>query len=241
MILTMLASDRSTVTPLSGGRVRYIHAPGMTALGAKRNVLCAAAQGEIIAHFDDDDYYGPLYIEGMLSFMAEKNADFAKLFGFFLYQQAHNTFAYWDLETDFPVHWVLHRAGPPFERPNRGTVSGRWGYGFSYVYYRWVWREIRFLDQIHHAEDADFANAVVRRFRSDGKQDFSPVEEDSRCSCLHLGHADNMSEKYPQQIFSIDRLPLLFPHFRRAGSWPRCSLSGGRYMSRAGGRTDDVL
>jgi len=27
-------------------------------IGAKRNALCDAAESEIIAHFDDDDFYG---------------------------------------------------------------------------------------------------------------------------------------------------------------------------------------
>jgi glycosyltransferase involved in cell wall biosynthesis len=87
--------------------VSYRHEAGRKTIGEKRNDLCAAAKGEIIVHFDDDDYYGPRYIEGMVSFMTEKNADFVKLFGFFLYQEASDTFAYWDLETDFPVHWLF--------------------------------------------------------------------------------------------------------------------------------------
>ena len=35
----------------------------------QRNALCAAVKGEIIAHFDDDDFYGLHYIERMVSFM----------------------------------------------------------------------------------------------------------------------------------------------------------------------------
>ena len=45
-------------------RVRYMHLPGQMRIGAKRNALCDAAKGEIIAHFDDDDFYGPRYIDG---------------------------------------------------------------------------------------------------------------------------------------------------------------------------------
>jgi glycosyltransferase involved in cell wall biosynthesis len=38
-------------------RVRYIHESTPMTIGAKRNALCSEAKGEIIAQFDDDDYY----------------------------------------------------------------------------------------------------------------------------------------------------------------------------------------
>ncbi|MDQ1639051.1 MAG: hypothetical protein QOF62_2390 [Pyrinomonadaceae bacterium] len=37
--------------------VRYYRLPGRKSIGAKRNFACAQAQGEIIAHWDDDDWY----------------------------------------------------------------------------------------------------------------------------------------------------------------------------------------
>src|SRR5258708_38752741 len=39
--------------------IRYIRAPRHTSLGAKRNAACAAARGDIILHWDDDDWYAP--------------------------------------------------------------------------------------------------------------------------------------------------------------------------------------
>ena len=39
--------------------VRYIRLPKRTAIGAKRNAACEAAMGEVIAHWDDDDWYAP--------------------------------------------------------------------------------------------------------------------------------------------------------------------------------------
>ncbi len=44
-------------------RVRYRHVPRPTSIGAKRNDLCRVARGEIIVHFDDDDYYSPHYVQ----------------------------------------------------------------------------------------------------------------------------------------------------------------------------------
>jgi glycosyltransferase involved in cell wall biosynthesis len=93
---------------LDDPRVHYNHVPGPMMIGTKRNALCRAAQGEIIAHFDDDDYYAPKYIERMLSFMTDLNVEFVKLFGFFVYRRTKlPIFAYYNLETDFPVHYLL--------------------------------------------------------------------------------------------------------------------------------------
>lgn len=39
--------------------VRYVHLPGRRPLGAKRNQACELAAGEILAHWDDDDWHAP--------------------------------------------------------------------------------------------------------------------------------------------------------------------------------------
>jgi glycosyltransferase involved in cell wall biosynthesis len=188
-------------------RISYVHAPGEMSIGAKRNALCDVARSEIIAHFDDDDFYAPHYLEGMLSSMNEQKVDFIKLFGFFLYCRGHNVFAYWDLEIGFPIHFRLHPTEPPTLIPYRGGVSARWGYGFSYVFYRQVWEAIHFPDQ-YHGEDQVFADNAVANFKSGGKQDCDR-------SCLHVIHSGNTSMVFPQQILPLENLPQLFPRFPR--------------------------
>jgi len=39
--------------------IRVIHYAGKLSIGTKRNLGCAAAMGDLIAHFDDDDFSGP--------------------------------------------------------------------------------------------------------------------------------------------------------------------------------------
>jgi O-antigen biosynthesis protein len=39
--------------------VRYLRLPARTSIGSKRNLACREARGEIIAHWDDDDWYAP--------------------------------------------------------------------------------------------------------------------------------------------------------------------------------------
>jgi glycosyltransferase involved in cell wall biosynthesis len=187
-------------------RVRYMHDPRPLTIGAKRNVLCQAAQGDIIAQFDDDDHYAPHYLEHMLSFMNQSGADFIKLFGFFLYSRPSDTFAYWDLEYDLPIHFVLEpnsalKFGPT---PAIGDDE-QWGYGFSYVFRRKVWQAVPFPDR-NHGEDHEFANAVVKRFKSAGLQDTERL-------CLHVVHNGNTSIAFPQRRLRRTMLAEMFPGF----------------------------
>jgi hypothetical protein len=52
-------------------RIRYLRLPAGAPLGTKRNVACEAGSGELIAHWDDDDWFGPdrlsLQIEALLA------------------------------------------------------------------------------------------------------------------------------------------------------------------------------
>lgn len=40
-------------------RIRYVHRPQRMTIGAMRNLACEMARGDFIAHWDDDDWYGP--------------------------------------------------------------------------------------------------------------------------------------------------------------------------------------
>jgi len=46
------------IADLPGG-VRYLALPSRVSIGAKRNLACEAARGEMIVHWDDDDWYAP--------------------------------------------------------------------------------------------------------------------------------------------------------------------------------------
>ena len=54
----MTARTRSAISSMELPNVRYFHV-ARTSIGAKRNFACKHAAGEIIAHWDDDDWYSP--------------------------------------------------------------------------------------------------------------------------------------------------------------------------------------
>jgi glycosyltransferase involved in cell wall biosynthesis len=56
-------------------QIRYIRAAGRLSIGAKRNQACAAAAGEIIVQWDDDDWYGPSRLSHQVADIAAGRAD----------------------------------------------------------------------------------------------------------------------------------------------------------------------
>ncbi|MBS0251205.1 MAG: glycosyltransferase family 2 protein [Proteobacteria bacterium] len=190
--------------------VRYLRDPDPAnpmMLGAKRNALVAAAKGDYIIHFDDDDYYAPTYIEEMCSLMARQKADIVKLFGFYLFHELTGTYWYWDLERAFPVHYMLVGIRDFFpmgvKQVNR---NDEWGYGFSYVYHRKVWEASPFPNDKTHGEDQPFANAAIAKFSHAGMQDPGFLS-------LHVIHTANTSVSYPQQYLGHEFGQEHFPGF----------------------------
>ncbi len=59
--------------------VRYIHLPRKTSIGAKRNIACQHSRGEIIAHWDDDDWYSPDRLRYQVVPLVEGSADMTGL------------------------------------------------------------------------------------------------------------------------------------------------------------------
>src|SRR3712207_2410530 len=59
--LVIVDDGQSPIGDLVGGhpRVHYIRLDQRMRVGTKRNLACLQARGEVIAHWDDDDWYGP--------------------------------------------------------------------------------------------------------------------------------------------------------------------------------------
>ena len=59
--LVVLDDGEDNIADLIPSRpqIRYVRLDCRHSIGAKRNIACEAARGEIIAHWDDDDWYAP--------------------------------------------------------------------------------------------------------------------------------------------------------------------------------------
>jgi glycosyltransferase involved in cell wall biosynthesis len=62
-----------------GSGLHYVHVPRHLSTGAKRNLACELAKGTIIAHWDDDDWYGASRLSSQV---APLIADVAEMSGF---------------------------------------------------------------------------------------------------------------------------------------------------------------
>ena len=74
LILDDGADRVSDVVP-NDPRFRYVWVQAGLSLGAKRNLACELAGGEIILHWDDDDWYPPDRISRQVAALAARGAD----------------------------------------------------------------------------------------------------------------------------------------------------------------------
>jgi len=124
----------------SDERLHYIHQAERQTIGHKRNQLIDMARGDVVAHFDDDDVYNPQYLSSMIDRLVQLNADFVKL-------GCWNERREWD--------------GRRWTYDARNAKPNLWGWGFSYVYRRWVCGHVSF-PHTNTGEDYSFVNGLWR-------------------------------------------------------------------------------
>jgi glycosyltransferase involved in cell wall biosynthesis len=187
-------------------RVRYEHVTQRLTIDEKRNRLIDRARGEFIAHFDDDDFYAPHYLQLMVSSLENSQADFGNLCSWYLFDVRHDLLGYWDLVQTTGAHYLCHVDGlrlANFTSQNNASLMHNYlGYGFSYVYRRKVWEARRFAG-LDLGEDMDFVMAVAERFRLLSIGDQTGV-------VLHVLHANSTSSCFPQFHLPTFMLQSLF-------------------------------
>jgi glycosyltransferase involved in cell wall biosynthesis len=85
--------------------IRYVQEPKGRTLGAKRNRLCELAQGDIIAHWDDDDWYASLRISDQIALLQEPNASLCGI-ECLLYYNLEKNAAYEYCHTGYKRRWL---------------------------------------------------------------------------------------------------------------------------------------
>jgi glycosyltransferase involved in cell wall biosynthesis len=75
--LVIVDDGVAPVAPLlpNDARLRLVRLPEKKNVGAKRNIACAAAQGEFIVHWDDDDWYPPDRVTRQIEALSASRAE----------------------------------------------------------------------------------------------------------------------------------------------------------------------
>ncbi len=70
--------------------VRYVHLPSQRSLGAKRNRACELASGEILVHWDDDDWHAPHRLSYQVDHLREDGIELCGLARMWFYDPRAN-------------------------------------------------------------------------------------------------------------------------------------------------------
>lgn len=64
-------TDKLTELIPTGKEIKYIHLERKASIGYKRNIAAENARGQIIAHWDDDDWYHPTYLKKLIHMLLQ--------------------------------------------------------------------------------------------------------------------------------------------------------------------------
>jgi O-antigen biosynthesis protein len=125
-------------------RIKLVPSGTSRSIGSKRNLACEMAQGEVIAQWDDDDWYGPERLSRQVGPIVAGDADITALRDCLLFDVRQ--WQFWRLSDD------LHR-----------RMLVRDVHGGTLVFRHQIWENlVRYPDR-SLAEDAAFLDQAMRR------------------------------------------------------------------------------
>ena len=134
LIIVDDGSDAVSDLVPADGRVRYVRLTEKLSVGAKRNLACETARGQIIAHWDDDDWHAPHRLRYQVESLLGAGAELCGI----------STLLFYDV-----------RGGGRAWRYVYPSSQKRWVSGSSLCYTREFWAGNRFRE-INVGEDARF-------------------------------------------------------------------------------------
>lgn len=144
--LIIIDDGQDAIGDLADGlpNIRYVRLPGRASIGAKRNLACEEAQGQIIAHWDDDDWYSSDRLRYQVAPILAGKADITGLVNSFVLQLPAGQF--WTINPQ--LHQQLFR----------GDVHGG-----TLVYRKELWSQGLRYPEVNLAEDAYLLHHAVRK------------------------------------------------------------------------------
>ena len=125
-------------------RIRFVKTKNALIVGLKRNAACEAARGEIIAHFDSDDYSAPTRLSSQYEAMCRTNA---QVTGY----------------CNIAFYGVYYDNGVRKEEAFKLTANNpAWACGTSLMYRKSYWQRHLF-QSLQVGEDTEFVKEAVRR------------------------------------------------------------------------------
>jgi glycosyltransferase involved in cell wall biosynthesis len=119
-------------------QIRYLREHRRQPVGVKRNLACEEARGEIIAHWDDDDWYAPSRLRYEVEELLVGGADLCGI----------DRVLFLDPASERAWEYIYPPGGAP------------WVYGATMCYLKPVWRRSPFAE-INVGEDTRFAASVA--------------------------------------------------------------------------------
>lgn len=150
--------------------VKVLHRDSSASLGSCLNALVAESSGEVIAKFDDDDYYLPNYLLDQLNTLINMNADLVGKGSIYFYLPGPN---------------LIARRWKHQEHTWRNFVAGA-----TLVGWKSVFEETPFADRTQ-GEDSDF----LSRLELKGKKVYSSDSFNYLCIRGHTQHTWSISDR----------------------------------------------
>ena len=174
-------------------KLKYIYSDERITLGEKRNRMVAQAEGEIIVNFDDDDYYGPDYVEKRVESIRESGCQLSIMSGFFVHQlnTGHLGF-YRTLVKEGPAYQFGQNGVQFVNLANVNIPFIHLCFGWSFVYYKSLWEKVKFQD-ITMFEDREFTRKCLEHTKID-------FYESKSIDAIHAIHNLSSSNCFPQFI-----------------------------------------
>lgn len=158
--LIIIDDGKESILPLLPDdlQIKFFYTTPLGSIGLKRNYACEKATGEIILHWDDDDWYANDWITKQVDFLIESGADICGIENPNFYSVEKDTF------------WVgtsKNRNNPSSSKPILN--------GATLAYWKKTWQKYPFKD-LQIEEEKDFIrNSETKIFAHDYINGFAAV------------------------------------------------------------------